>query len=94
MENVVTIFTRFRFTFDNRIFYLQTVASTDSRYLYSFVQMEGTKVGTGTVLAFRLKQCCGSGMFIPDSGSECFHPGSGLQGLKDSVSGSASKKYC
>jgi hypothetical protein len=21
------------------------------------------------------KQCCGSGMFIPDSGSECFHPG-------------------
>jgi hypothetical protein len=66
MGNVVTVFTRLRFTFDNRIFYLQTVASTDSRYLYSFVQMEGTKVPVLSVIAFSLKQCCGSGMFIPD----------------------------
>ena len=33
-----------RFNFDKRTFYLQTIASTDSRYLYNFVQMEGTKV--------------------------------------------------
>jgi hypothetical protein len=35
------------------------------------------------------KQCCGSGMFIPDPGSEFFHPGSLV---KDPESGSASKK--
>jgi hypothetical protein len=28
-------------------------------------------------------QCCGSGMFIPDPGSEFFHPGSRIQGQKD-----------
>ncbi len=32
------------------------------------------------------KQCCGSGMFIPGPGSECFHPGSRIQGQKDSGS--------
>ncbi len=35
------------------------------------------------------KQCCGSGMFIPDPGSQFFHPGSQIQGQKDF--GSASK---
>ncbi len=34
------------------------------------------------------KQCCGSEMFIPDPGSEFFHPGSLIQGQKDPGSGS------
>jgi hypothetical protein len=29
-----------------------------------------------------LKQCCGSGMFIPDPGSKFFHPGSRIQSQK------------
>ncbi len=66
MENVVTVFSRFRFTFDNRIFYLQTVASTDSRYLYSFVQMEGTKVRYCTCVQFK-------GTVFRDRFWKCWH---------------------
>jgi|688.fasta_scaffold2392201_1 hypothetical protein len=41
------------------------------------------------LIHFMLNQCCGSDMFIPDPGSEFFHPGSRIQRLKDP--GSASK---
>jgi hypothetical protein len=36
---------------------------------------------------FDIKQYCGFGMFITDPGSEFFHPGSQIQGLKDTGSG-------
>jgi hypothetical protein len=39
----------------------------------------------------RQEQCCGSGIFISDPGSEFFHPGSRVQVQKDPGSGSASK---
>jgi hypothetical protein len=36
-------------------------------------------------------QCCGSGMFIPDPGSEFFHLGSRIKKIPDPGSGSSSK---
>ncbi len=41
-------------------------------------------------------QCCGSGMFIPDPGSDFFHPGSGSRIRTVSIPdpGSASKNLC
>jgi len=44
----LTDFQPLRFMFDNRIFYLQSIASDDAKLLYNFVQMEGDRA-----------QCCG-----------------------------------
>jgi hypothetical protein len=38
------------------------------------------------IRAMDFGQCCESGMFIPDPGSEFFHPGSRIQGQKYFVS--------
>jgi hypothetical protein len=35
------------------------------------------------MLLYLLGQCCGSGMFMPDPGSEFFHPGSRVKKIPD-----------
>ena len=41
--NVMRSFDPIRFSFNNTIFYLQTIASPDRRFLYNFIQIEGSK---------------------------------------------------
>ncbi len=48
-------------------------------------RMENKLFGSENILKLIWgKRCCGSGMFIPDPESEFIHPGSRIQGQKDS----------